>query len=101
MQGKALGRSSRIGRTAIGIEAADIGYANRTGIVAPGMGADLTDWTAGMDRAIEPDNIMISDTIEAAAAVPGVDISDRDVPAGGSCGAMHHDKVNLSHDFLR
>ena len=45
-QGEALGFGAGVGGVAVGIEAADIGDANRVGVVARAMGTNVFDWTA-------------------------------------------------------
>ena len=72
-QGEALERGTGVGRTTVGIEAADIGDADALGVVARAVGTDLLDGTARADAAVGIDDIVIADVVPSEAFMVATD----------------------------
>ena len=99
-QGEALERGTGVGRTTVGIEAADIGDADALGVVAFGMCARLLDRSACVDAAVGVDDIMIADVAPAEGTVVAADALHRADGIGARGGAMNDDFGDWAHFFV-
>lgn len=87
-------------RLAIFGYAADIADADGIGVVAKTMCPRLLDRPTGLDRPVEQDEEMITDTVETSLTMPAVDISDIVRPPLGRSRTMNNNLRNFSHMTL-
>ena len=99
-QDNPLGFGAGVGRTAVVVEAADIGDADAAGVVSGAVGARLLDGAAGVDAAVGVDDIMIADVVPAEALMVAADAFDGAVGIGSGGGAMDDDFGDGSHFFV-
>ena len=69
-----MGRSSRVGRSALFVKASFVADTNRMGIVATGMGSDHFLWTAKMELTVLGDVVVVADGFEASSLVTGFEV---------------------------
>ena len=86
-----MGRSTRVGRTALFVKASFVADTNRMGIVATGMGSYHFLWTAKMELTVLGDVVVVADGFEAAGFVTGFEGFHREVLCNLGCGAMKDD----------
>ena len=96
-EGEALGFGAGVGRTAVVVEAADIGDADAAGVVSGAVGARLLDGAAGVDAAVGVDDIMIADVVPAEAAMVSSYALHGTFGIGACGGAMDDDFGDFSH----
>ena len=96
-QDNPLGFGAGVGRTAVVVEAADIGDADAAGVVSGAVGARLLDGAAGVDAAVGVDDIMIADVVPAEAAMVSSYALHGTFGIGACGGAMDDDFGDFSH----
>ena len=69
-----MGRSSRVGRTALFVKTSFVADTNRVGIVATGMGSYHFLWTAKMELSVLGDVVVVDDGFEASSLVTGFEV---------------------------
>jgi hypothetical protein len=99
-QDNPLGFGAGVGRTAVVVEAADIGDADAAGVVSGAVGARLLDGAAGVDAAVGVDDIMIADVVPAEAAMVSSYALHGTFGIGAGGGAMEDDFGDGSHFFM-
>jgi hypothetical protein len=86
-------------RLALG-ETADVADAERARVVPLDVGSWLVVGTALLDRAIELDDVVVADLLEAALAVPAVDVGCVKVLALAGGRTVNDNEVDASDWFV-
>ena len=92
-----------VGGTSGSVQASFVGNSYRRGVVAFGVGADMSDVAHVMYRSIFGDVIVIATFGKALAFVHGVEGFRGEVACTTGCGAVHHNQGDVSlfnHCFL-
>ena len=85
-----------VGGTAGSVKASLVGDADRGGVVAFGVRSDAGDVTHMMYRTVFGDVVVITAFGKTLAFVHGVEAFGSEVAGTAGCGAMHHDKGDVS-----
>lgn len=93
-----LRRCARIfGCLVVSGKSTDIADADSSGIMPFAVRPNPVYRSPLLHRAVETDDIVVADAVEAALAVPAVDVGSRAVASLGCGGAVDDDTVNLAH----
>ena len=85
------------GCLAVSGKSTDIADADSSGIMPFAVRSNPVYWSGLLDRAVDTDNVVVADTVEAALAVPAVDVGSRIVASFGGGGAMDDYLVDSAH----
>lgn len=93
----ALLGGSRVGGVAIGIESADVDYADTFGVLTLAMRPNLINRTTDGDTAVKPDNVVVADATESACTMPRINFSDAYSATDPGRRTMNNDFCDFSH----
>lgn len=93
----ALLSGSRVGGVAVGVESADVDYADAFGILSLAMRPNLLDRTTDGDTAVEPDDVVVADATESARTMPRINFSDAHSATDPGRRTMDNDFCDFSH----
>ena len=99
-QRSALANSPCVSRLAVFVKAADICYADRTVVVAETVSPDAVGLPTLLDRAIERNKIMITDSLKPALTMITRDVIDMKIAIGRRGGAMNDNFRNSLGEFF-
>ena len=81
----------------VSIQPANVAYANGVGVVPQTVSTNVINRAAGMDGAVQIDYVVVAYGVEAAGAVPAVQVLDGEVAAGGCGTAVDYYLCYLSY----
>lgn len=93
----ALLGGSRVGGVAVGVESADVNYADAFGVLSLAMRPNLLNRTTDGDTAVKPDYVVVADATESARTMPRINFSDAYSATDPGRRAMNNDFCDFSH----
>lgn len=100
-QGFLLLRGAGVTRFARCVETTYIAHSNRMGVVALAVGSGLRIIASPGHRAIQVNNIMITNAAKSACTMPTVNFLNRGFATGFCGGAMNDDLIYCTHNVSK